>query len=50
MNDDGEWTDVNGIRIIVEVIVDPSTIPPKDRLPECLEGVPVQILEGSVGW
>ncbi len=50
MNDDGEWTDVIGIRILVEVMVDPSTIPPKYRLPECLEGVPVQILEGKSGW
>ena len=49
---EGRFTDANGERIdtwgiIVSVTkkVDQSTLPPEDRIPDCLEGIPVQIQE-----
>ncbi len=37
----GEW----GIVVSVAKKVDQSTLPPEDRIPDCLEGIPVQIKE-----
>ena len=37
----GEW----GIVVTVTKKVDQSTLPPEDRIPDCLEGIPVQIEE-----
>ena len=36
-----------GLLIIVEEILDQSTLPKAERIPECLEGVPVQIIDHS---
>ena len=45
----GEWTGIWGFIITVSEKVDQSTLPPKDRIPDCLEGVPVQIREQPMG-
>ena len=37
-----------GIRVYVTKKVDQSTLPEEDRIPDCLEGMPVQILEGEI--
>ena len=42
-DDNGRMTEVGGIIVHVSTKVDQSTLPPEDRVPECLEGVPVQI-------
>lgn len=39
------WTDIIGITVVVTVKVPQYTIPPEDLIPDCLEGVPVQIKE-----
>ena len=41
----GNQTTVLGIVVRVTEKVDQSTLPPEDRIPACLEGVPVQIVE-----
>ena len=41
----GGWTETVGINIRVTKKVDQSTLPLEDRIPDCLEGVPVQIVE-----
>ena len=41
----GEYTDRAGFSIRVTKAVDQSTLPPERRIPDCLEEVPVQILE-----
>ena len=41
----GVSTETVGIVIDVTNKVDQSTLPPEDRIPDCLEGVPVQITE-----
>ena len=38
----GEWTGKIGFLISVSEPVDENTLPPWDRIPACLEGVPVQ--------
>ena len=43
--ENGEYTDRAGFIIDVTEKVDQSTLPPEDRIPDCLEGVPVQIKE-----
>ena len=43
-NEDGELTDKQVIGIYVARQFDQSTIPPEDRIPECLEGVEVHFL------
>ena len=45
LDENGEWTDTVGIEVMVTNKVDQSTLPPEDRIPDCLEGVPVQMLE-----
>ena len=40
---DGDWTDTWGIVVYVTKKVKQSTLPTADRIPACLEGVPVQI-------
>ena len=37
-----------GIKVYVTEKTDQSTLPPEDRIPDCLEGIPVQILEESI--
>ncbi len=44
-DENGEYTDIWGFRIHVIEKVDQNTLPPEDRIPHCLEGVPVQIVE-----
>ena len=48
-NGDWDWTGPRGIVLRVTEKVDQSTLPPEDRIPDCLEGVPVQILESPGG-
>ena len=43
--DDGQFTDRAGFIIRVTEKIDQSKLPLEDRIPECLEGVLVQILE-----
>ena len=45
MDENGEPTETSGIVIGVTKKVDQGTLSPEDRIPDCLEGVPVQILE-----
>ena len=47
-DENGEWTERSGIRVTVTEKVDQSTLPPEDRIPDCLEGVPVNIEVGPV--
>ena len=42
---DGKHTDTWGIKVKVTKKVEQSTLPPEDRIPDCLEGVPVQLRE-----
>ena len=44
-DENGERTETRGIIIYVTEKVDQSTLPVEDRIPDCLEGVPVQIVE-----
>ena len=44
-NEDGGWLDTRGINVRVTRKVDQSTLPPEDRIPDCLEGIPVKITE-----
>ena len=49
VDENGHPLHVLGIRVKVEEITDQSTLPEEDRIPECLDGIPVQIelkLEG----
>ena len=45
LDENGEETETMGITIRVTEKVDQSTLPAEDRIPDCLEGVPVQIVE-----
>lgn len=45
----GEWTETVGINVYVTKKVDQNTLPPEDRIPDCLEGVPVNIVEEEEG-
>ena len=38
---------VQGITVMVSEIIDPNTLPPERRIPDCLDGVPVRF---RVGW
>ena len=42
----GGWIETLGIVVDVTKKVDQNTLPPEDRIPDCLEGVPVQVMEG----
>ena len=44
-DEEGEATNVWSITVFVTKRVHPSSVPPEDRLPECLEGIPIQVLE-----
>ena len=44
-DENGERTETRGIIIYVTEKVDQSTLPVEDRIPDCLEDVPVQIVE-----
>ena len=41
----GGFLKTKGIVISVTRKVDQSTLPPEDRIPDCLEGIPVQVVE-----
>ena len=47
-DENGEDTEIRGIIVWVTKKVDQSEIPAEDRIPDCLEGVPVQIIEEEV--
>ncbi len=42
-DEDGKRTDTVGITLTIQELVDQSTLPETDRLPTCIEGIPVQI-------
>ena len=44
----GRPTKAWGIVITIYPWVDPDSLPEEQRIPDCLEGIPVQIVEGSV--
>ena len=45
---DRNGNEVLGITVRVNADpVDQDTLPPEDRIPDCLEGVPVQIIESN---
>ena len=44
-DENGEWTEEVGLVISVSQKVDQNTLPPEDRIPIFVEGVPVQIRE-----
>ena len=48
MDENGSYTETVGIVIDVSEKVDQNTLPPEDRIPDCLEGVPVQIQVGPI--
>ena len=48
-DENGQPTDKMVIEILVTKKVDQSTLPPEDRIPDCLEGVPVVFREGPGG-
>ena len=43
-DENGEVTNKWGISVFVSKKMDQSTLPPEDRLPDCLEGIPIQVL------
>ena len=45
----GGWIETKGIIVYVSKKVDQGTLPPEDRIPDCLEGIPVQIVEAGHG-
>ncbi len=45
----GGWTEEKGIIVYVTRKVDQSALPPEDRIPDCLDGIPVQIVEEERG-
>ena len=45
LDENGELTKTRGIKIRVTKKVEQSTLPREDRIPDCLDGVPVQIVE-----
>ena len=44
-DESGDWMQEGGIVIRVSEKVSQDTLSPEDRIPECLEGVPIQIRE-----
>ena len=42
-NGHGGPTNEMGINVMVTKMVNQNTLPPEDRIPDCLEGVPVRI-------
>ena len=44
-DEEGGLLKISGIVVHVTRKVDQSTLPPEDRIPDCLEGIPVQIIE-----
>ena len=44
-DENGKRTGTHGIVVSVTEKVDQSTLPAEDRIPDCLEGVPVQVIE-----
>ena len=46
----GGWLRTRGINVIVTTKVNQSTLPPEDRIPDCLEGIPVKITEDTTKY
>ena len=46
-DEDGQYTGIWGFIITVTQKVDQNTLPPEDRIPDVIEGVPVEIEEVS---
>ena len=44
-DENGEWIETSGIVVSVTKKVDRSALPLEDRIPDCLEGVSVQVIE-----
>ena len=42
---EGEREPIPGIKVIVSEKVDQETLSPEDRIPDCISGVPIQIVE-----
>lgn len=47
-DENGGYAEVRGIIVWVTRKVDQSEIPAEDRIPDCLEGVPVQIVKEEI--
>ena len=43
---EGEPIPIVGIKVYVTEKVNQRTLPPEDRIPDCIDGVPIQILSG----
>lgn len=48
-DENGNWSEEYGIVVGVEEKVDQDTLPPENRIPDEVEGVPVFITDGSLG-
>ncbi len=44
-DENGNWLDTIGIVVSVTKKVDQNTLPTKDRIPECIDGIPVNVQE-----
>ncbi len=49
-NADESLTDQIAIKVGVEEVIDQSTLPEADRIPDCLDGIPVEIIELVQGY
>ena len=47
-DENAKWMGVEGIIITVTEKMDQSRLPSEDRIPDCLEGIPIQIIEGFI--
>ena len=47
---DGNWTETKGIVVLVSKKVAQSTLPTANRIPACLDGVPIQIFEDTTTY
>ena len=45
---DGPQTDGVFVQVYLDHLVDPRTVPPEDRIPGCIAGVPVHIVVGGI--
>ena len=45
---DGRILDTAGIQVYVRELVDQTTLPEADRIPNCIEGIPVEITTPEV--
>ncbi len=47
LDSDGDAAGPLGIIIWTRKLIDQSALPPEDRIPDCLDGIPVQFIEGQ---